>query len=367
MIRFDLLMLFMLIPLLVPFAIRFFSGRKQDITFRETLVNVVALCTLSIIVWACGTYGAAMDTQILNGKVTDKKKVWVSCEHSYQCNCRQSCSGSGSSRSCHQVCSTCYEHINDWDWDVFTTVGTITIDRVDRRGSNEPPRWTAVVKGEPAAQTASYQNYLKLAPDSIVNAAKVQFLQASYPAYPQVYDYYRINRVINMANAPADFVKDLNDKLNNRLRDLSFQKEVNVVVVLTNHKNPDYMEGLRAHWLTGKKNDVVVVAKPNAGVFEWVRVFSWSKNEIFNVQLRDKLQGQKIDATFVDSAIGSTIVDSFIRRSMEEYKYLEDDFDPPVWLIVMMVIIGLVGSIIATIIALKNDYFGESYGYYRRY
>jgi hypothetical protein len=88
------------------------------------------------------------DTEVWDGRVASKKEVPVPCEHSYNCNCHEVCSGSGKNRSCSEECDTCYEHHgfmrtiqgNDYDWDVYTTNGeTVTIDRVDRQGVSEPP------------------------------------------------------------------------------------------------------------------------------------------------------------------------------------------------------------------------------------
>src|SRR4051812_22989724 len=68
---------------------------------------------------AFSIFGQTMDEEVWNGHVTSKEQVRVSCSHSYSCNCRQSCTSSGKGgQSCTTVCDTCYEHSNDYDWDL---------------------------------------------------------------------------------------------------------------------------------------------------------------------------------------------------------------------------------------------------------
>ncbi len=108
----------------------------NEISWSEMGLNIGIVVLLVTAVWQAGRYGQMADVEIWNGEVTKKQRTLVSCSHSYQCNCRQTCSGSGSNQSCTQICDTCYEHSNDWDWDVSSTAGNFTIDRIDRQGSH---------------------------------------------------------------------------------------------------------------------------------------------------------------------------------------------------------------------------------------
>lgn len=137
----------------------------KTITWLETAAIIGLLSVIVCLGYVLTFWSATDDTLILNGQVIGKERNQVNCEHAYRCNCRQSCSD----KTCSQVCNTCFEHRNDWDWDVQSTVGVFTINRIDKRGSQEPPRWTEVKLGEPAANTYSYTNYLKAAPNSLFN------------------------------------------------------------------------------------------------------------------------------------------------------------------------------------------------------
>lgn len=134
---------FFLIILGVPFLIAlaafvFLNG----ITLKE--FGIILLAELIIAGSSAGIVSCANthDVEVWNGRVAKKYSERVSCEHSYQCHCRQECSGSGKNRSCSEVCDTCYEHSYDVSWRVVTTNSEmITIARVNRQGTQEPGRW----------------------------------------------------------------------------------------------------------------------------------------------------------------------------------------------------------------------------------
>lgn len=360
MLRPDLLCLFLALALCMPFILRLIFRVTHTVTVKETLVNCGILILCALLLWVGGTYSSLSDTQILNGRITDKKTAKVSCGHSYQCMCITVSCGKGCS---NQICQTCYEHSYDVDWWAESTLGRFYIDRVNRQGTEEPPRWTAIIKDEPAAKMDRYENYIKAAPDSLFHKIKYDLSKYSYPTYPSTHDYYRINRVIN-GTPEAEFAGELNTELNNALRDLGESKQVNVIPVLTGYDEA-FADALKIHWLGGKKNDVVTVLGIKNKSLNWVRVFSWAKNDIFNVQLRDSLVKTPLDAVKITETISSHIKTNYHRRPMDDFKYLLDDFDPPMWLVVMLLILGLGGSALATFIAHRNEYFYESY--YRRY
>lgn len=287
---------------------------------------VIAAFTLSV-----GMFAETADTEILNGKVTGKERDQVSCSHSYDCNCKQvqSCTGSGSTRSCStsQQCDTCYEHSNDYDWDVHTTLGTKNISRIDRQGVVEPPRWTSVKTNDPVAVTHTFINYVKAAKNNVLNrqGTKISYALPTYPV--GVYDYYNIDRAVSVDNAMPD-LNVWSREISKSLIDLGPAKQVNVVIVFT--KNPqDYSEQLNAAWQSGKKNDVVVVIGTKDGTTaEWVDVLSWTKREDFKVELRDSIKAQKLTPVGTVQVIASSINKNFERRHMAEFEYLKYDIEP---------------------------------------
>src|SRR5580698_7591447 len=177
------------------------NDSSKRITGKELAVQLFAallIAGVSALVVSCQ---ATRDTETWNGRVVSKRSEHVSCEHSYDCNpypCH--CDKKGNCSTCYH---TCYEHSYDVDWEVFSSNGEeFEIARVDRQGTREPGRWTRVEMGEPTSKVHDYENYIKASPDSMFRR---QGLTGRYvemkvlPEYPQdIYDYYRINRVLGV-------------------------------------------------------------------------------------------------------------------------------------------------------------------------
>ena len=339
------LLALLLFPVVWPFVAKRIWGR--EITWAEMGLNIGIVVVVVSVVWQSGRYGKMSDTEIWNGQVTSKQQTWVSCSHSYSCNCRQSCSGSGSSQSCTETCDTCYEHSNDWDWDVASTAGNFTIDRIDRRGSREPPRWSKVTVGEPVAREHTFINYIKAAPDSLFHVAgNLSENTLPLPTYPSVYDYQYANRVIPLGLSLPE-ASGWNTQLALALRKLGPTKQVNAIIIAVKTPDQNYAQSLEAHWLGGKKNDVVVVLGiPEYPKISWVYVMSWTKQELFKVELRDALLTLgHVDNTPVVATIEAGISKNFVRRHMAEFEYLKDEIDPPTWVMVIAFLLATAGSI----------------------
>ena len=305
------------------------------------------------------------DTEIINGEVVRKEQEKVSCSHSYSCNCKQvtSCSGSGKNRSCSTstVCETCYEHSNDWDWNLITNIGTIEIDRIDRQGKHMPPRWGTAKPGDPVAMTHWYKNYVKAVPESLFNAndnSLIAKFSSQIPVYPLgIYDYHHIDRVLSIG-VPVPDLKQYNMRLSNMLKELGPTKQANIVVVFVKNADPNYTNALKASWLGGKKNDIVVVIGstefPN---IDWVGVIAWSKNELFKVELRDAIYDLKeINQDKVMSTIHATVKRGYVRQSFKEYEYLEDDIHISEDAIFMLMIIQFLLGIGPAVLVVKFEY-----------
>ncbi|KWA84280.1 hypothetical protein WL29_23270 [Burkholderia ubonensis] len=351
--------LLLLVPLVWPFVAK--AIWKHEITLGELATNLA----IGVLVVLAGYYGSryaqAYDVEIHNGRLISKNSETVSCEHSYTCNCRQVCTGSGKDQSCSTTCDTCYEHSYDVDWKLKTEVGDIKVPRVDRQGTLEPPRFSRAQPGDPVSVEKAYQNYIKAAPDSLFNKATEDSLKAQFagllPAYPDdVYDLHYVNRVI-VQGVPVPDLAQWNSDLQQLLATLGPKKQVNAVVVLTNLANPNFAEALRATWLGGKKNDVVVVL----GVTQypevaWARVFSWTDRELFKVELRDELQNlHTLDRVKVLAAIRTHIERDFVRKSMKDFAYLQNEIEPPLWMVVLLAIVGLAVSVGVSMYFARNN------------
>lgn len=342
-----MLWLLMIPPVLVPFVYKFVFRRTY--TMKEFGINIMVSVVLTAAVYGAFNYQSMLDFEVLNGQVTSKSQEKVSCEHSYSCNCRtvQSCSGSGANRSCSSstVCDTCYEHSYDFDWVIRSTVGNSVIDRVDRRGTIAPPRFKTVEIGEPFASNHAYTNYIKASPDSIFFLDKnlIELYGNKIPNYPTIYDYYRIDRVINVSKDKT-LANDWNEIINSRLRTMGAQKQVNIVVVLTDLPF-DYSNALFYKWMGGKKNDVILVYGIDNGVVTWFNSTTLGNgNQKLNFLLRENSVGSVVNRELIESQL-NIINSSFTRISMSEFEYLKDQREIPLWVIILTFIISMCGSI----------------------
>lgn len=357
-----------LIPAVVALGFLFFN--KQSITLKEFLLQLVVqggIAGLSVLmIYNLNTH----DVEILNGVVTSKTRDRVSCSHSYSCNCYNSCSGSGKNRSCHRVCSTCYEHSHDVDWNVRSTVGTVEIYREDRQGLTEPKRWTSAKIGEPFSTTNSFENFIKAAPDTLFrHQGLIEKYKNSLPNYPSnIYDYYRLNRLVMVDKQIPDAALWAND-LSNINRDIGSKSKVNMVLVITFNKPQEYFYALEQHWIGGKKNDAILVINVDDSLnITWTSVMSWTKKELYKVQLRDKINSIKtLNKDLILTAFKEETEKGFEHRSMKDFEYLKSSITPSVSQWVVSLIIGLICSVCMSLFLRKEDLFNENFNQRRYY
>jgi hypothetical protein len=367
-----MLVLLLLVPAVV--GVVFFIASKT-ICWKEMGVTLAAVVAINLIGLGLSFAGATHDTELLNGRVTNKKQVTTSCSHSYSCRCRPvtSCSGSGKTRHCSTStkCDTCYEHLFDYDWKVYSTVGNFTISRVDRQGTSEPPRFTKVVIGEPATDTNSYVNYIKAAPGSVLRiTGQVKNFPNLLPRYPGTFDYYRSNQLVTVGVPTMPAVEEAVTNLN---ADLGGKKQVNFLMVVVNTTNPDYLYALSEHWLGGKKNDVILVVGVAGKDIKWSGVLTWSNVELLKVELRDAAMAAKTTDNLVSvvEKARTIINDKFRRKPMEDFKYLSYQYSPSNTVMVVLLVLGLLVSVGLSMYFLHNDPFenfknNRTYGKYGR-
>lgn len=355
-----------LIPAII--AIGAFLLFKKEITLKEFMLHIAVQGVIAGLS-AYTIYNMnTLDTEILNGQVTHKEKNKVSCSHSYSCNCRQECSGSGKDRSCSTVCDTCYEHSYDIDWDVHSNIGGTSINRVDRQGLNAPPRWTAVKIGEPFSKSSYYQNYIKASPDTLFrHQGLIEKYKAKLPTYPsEIYDYYKIDRTVVVGGSVSDrpqWDKDLSE-----LNKIGVQKEVNMLVVLVFNESPEYFYALEQSWIGGKKNDAVLVIGLNSQQeIQWVNTMAWSKKELFKISLRNRILETKIlDRQKTMDIFKDETLKNYERRSMKDFEYLKASITPSTSQWAWTMVIGIIVSILMSWFLYRHDIFDEEWNN-RRY
>lgn len=314
-----------------------------------TLVSTV----LVLLMFFLSRSAATSDIEIWNGQVTGKERVHGTYERPYECRCRQvqSCTGSGKDRSCtsRKECDTCYETRYTVNWRCDSSVGSYTIDSEDSSfrsvySKPNPQRWEIIQKGDPVAKRSSYTNYVQAVPESLFTASsgstKERFAKLIVPYPDQVYDIYKLNRFLTPGYSSPDTAA-WNESISLMLRELGPQKQVNAIVVIAKTNDPNYEYALRDAWEGANKNDVVLII----GSAEWpkidfVRVLTWSKSELFKVELRDSVLALgTIQREPIIQILQTQIQKNFTRRKMADLKYLESEIDPPTWLVILTVLV----------------------------
>lgn len=338
----------------------------HEVTMKEYLlvsfVNVICVTVF----YAFINLHATWDTEIWSGQVVSKQSARVSCEHSYSCNCRQQRSGTDSKGNATYttVCDTCYEHSYDVDWQVDSNIGRELINRVDRRGLKEPPRFSKVEIGEPFATTRSFTNYIKAAPDTLfVEAASMKDKYVGkLPDYPDIYDYYRINRVITLGNTAVK-PTFLNSMLNEQMRNWGPKKQGNVIAVFVDETyDEDFYHALQSHWLGGKKNDIVVIVQvDNTGKIGWTRVFSRADTATFDKSVEFDIMAMKqFDNAKYVNILDENIGQRFHRLDFEQFKYLVEDLKPSTTALIVGIVFALIINLGLNFFIVREDVFGES-------
>jgi hypothetical protein len=324
---------------------------------------VVAVSLISLIILNFGKAEKTNDSEIWNGQIISKYRETVPCDHSYQCNCvtTNNCSGSGSTYSCYSqtICQTCYEHPHDYDWVLNTSIGKINIDRVDSQGVITPNRWTIAKIGEPVAQRHIFTNLVKGAQLSLFNSTEDQVnskFKTLIPTYPdRVYDYYRINRALAVGVKVPD-LEMWNTQISDILRYLGPKKQANIIVLFVNTNDPKYELALKQAWLNGKKNDVVIIlGTTHYPKLDFVRIMSWTDNQMFKIQLRDQLSKfENIDRNAFMQIINDETMKDFKRKHMKDFKYLENEIYPDTWAIILAMLWVIFVTVVGAYFALKN-------------
>ena len=361
------LILYMLVPLaagILTLAVADYKRREAQIAGGAVFLGGIVA---TLIVFAASHGLATSDTEIWNGKITSKDRVHGSYVRTYDCNCYESCSGTGSSRTCTKICQTCTEDHYTVHWNCDSTVGPYTIDSKDWTSRTvyalpNPQRWTIINPGDPVSRTHSYTNYVQAVPESLFKPSsaslKAQFASL-IPAYPdQVFDYYKLNRFLtpgyNSPDAPA-----WNASLSELLKDRGPTKQVNAIVVIAKTADPNYVYALQDAWEGANKNDVVLVIGSTAWPkIDFVHVISWTKNELFKVQLRDNVMALgQIQKDAILGILAAQIDTNFERRRMREFEYLSNEIDPPIWALMALGLFIIASGVLGVWLANGQSFY----------
>jgi len=340
--------------LAIPIIVALIAKRvlRATITWKEMGIQMGVSIVIVAIVYSLGVLSMTRDTEIWNGEIVSKARVHDHYERAYDCFCTETCSGSGSNRSCYETCQTCYEDRYTVDWSAKTTLGrTITFQHLDRGSKSvysepDPTTYTKCYKGEPVSLENNYTNYVKAVPSSIFHLNAQNDFVGKIPQYPRVYNFYQLNRVINIdSKVPPEIIQKMDSDLDIILKRLGAAKQANIIVILTEIDDPSYRHAIENVWLGGKKNDIVIMVGLDGNTITWVDVMTWAMNkgnELFHVTLRDRVRNLKdiTNENFVP-LVDQTVTKLYDRPEMKDFEYLKDDIQPPTWVIILTLIVAV--------------------------
>lgn len=307
---------------------QYYSQRYAREAKTGCVMVLSILIYLSIVV---DRYYSVKDIDIVTGTVTTKHHYIVPCEHEYVCGV--SCSGSGKNRSCSP--RYCNEHPYDVDWVIDTTIGNIPIHRVDSQGIIKPPLWSKAVNGEIATLSKSTENYTKLMKDSYTTSDNIkQKYINKIPNYPTVYDYYKFNHVINTTDSDYSWV---NPMVLSFLKNNAYDKQINIVVVITNYSS-DYYYAVMDKWDGPKKNDLIMFfGVNNEAKVQWFKAITFANgqsNSILLDKLRVNTIGKELSTSLIADQL-SLVKNEFHRLRNSNFIYLILQWTPSTLLICM--------------------------------
>lgn len=336
---------------LIPVAIAVTAKAifHYEITWAEMAAQIGAGALLLAILVGAGTAFATHDEEVLNGRVTGKVRDHGHYVESYSCRCRSVKSGNTTTTRC----DTCYRDHYTVTWYLNSTVGKITIDHKDRTSrsvyrSPDPHAYQEVQIGQHCAAMNSYTNYVKGAPDSLFHKVGLAAdKNLTVPKYPSVHDIYKFTRVIPVGLNRDSIMVDLDEQLDAALSTLGTKKQVNINVIIAKTNNKNYGDMVENEWIGGKKNDVnIVINAPQYPKIDQVKVFTFGRTADNNgvaIRIRNDLMGigSLENPTKVSEVITTNVEKHFKRKSMKDYEYLKNEIEPPMWVIVLCIILSI--------------------------
>lgn len=287
--------------------------------------------------------------------------------------------------------STCYTDHYTRDWFLKTTVGKITTSSIDtewrssRDSFSSDKYWNGAYKGEACSVTNAYLNYVQAAKFSLHNRSGTnkEYLEAGLlPKYPQLHGIYKLHRVLDLeVGIPS--IDGWRLALDNHMKTLGGQKQINIFIVFVPTTNPSYTSALEAHWRGANKNDTIIVVgmdKANQ-IVGMIDVITWAKSATYKVNLIAELTDYaKLSGTLNNGVIdhdgflqivNDITMRDYDRRPMEDFIKLKHEIDPPFWVLVLCLIFAIPGSLGLALlfdrIDLDAKVFGRSSSRFSRY
>ena len=198
-----------------------------------------------------------------------------------------------------------------------------------------------------------FVNYLR-ASNSILNTqGTMSGYEELLRPYPRVRDGtfgpVEIDRVICAGvTLPEDFVKCLDRTLDNELRTLGKEKEVNILVYFVGDADEGFFHALEDYWDMAKDNDCVVVIGTTTGTstIAWCQILSWTERMHFKELLADRVRGSR-SLTGTGQELAELIInqvraagnEGFLRRPLSDFRSLASEVRLPIWAHILVMVL----------------------------
>ncbi len=346
---------------------------KHEFTIEEMGIQVAITGIILALLSFAGYSSMTDDVMMVNGVVTklDPRKescnmYWSDWPDSFCTNQDtrkvrdgQTCTTVNNKRTCTPKYKTQYRSVYPWERRYFvkSTTSSYEIRRVDAQGANTPPRFSEIKLNDPVTEMVPYTNYIKGAAATLFNQ---KLENVPVIDYPEVFDYYHVNRVFYTDLPAPPFLKEWNrdlEKLNAKFRNIG----ANVIINVTS-KDETWSETLAQAWDAHNINDVVVTIGVTGEKISWVNVRSWSSDKMLDVVTRDMIMLlPRVDKDMINDIIDVTVSEHYKPQKMEDFEYLSDDVEAPTWLYIIAGIILLIVTPAVTWFLSNNDH--NSLGY----
>lgn len=355
----------LIINLLIPFILGiYFVLTKKEYSLTEFFIQISVTFFILISAFAVGYIMSDITTKSYKTTKIDKfvyEESWterVTYQESYSC-------GYKNRSTCYRT-KTRYDYHPDWYYytvkdDLFNSK---TISKTQylkaktefgekltkRTHSNQSSygdgRIYELIPNKNIVH-ASYDteiNYIYASKKNIIKSAEFKDLENHYKnelkQYPEFYtDYYgniNFSRIIN----PNLIDKNIVDKLQNELEQLSINLGANPMLYLTSSESRDFAYVVKGFYRDMYYNDIMLVAGVKDNKILWIEPISLSKSAELKVYLTN------LTDNFDDLILKfeNNIKNYWQKPNLEDYSYLAGDIDLPLWYTFIVIILNIVCS-----------------------
>lgn len=212
---------------------------------------------------------------------------------------------------------------------------------------------------ESIIHSKSYNNKVKVS-NSTFNYKKISqkdVKKYNLYEYPEIYNFHYKQKPIqglDKLNIPQ-VNKELIDKYYQYLNGNGEKTKGMVYVLLFPNKDINISSLQEQYWYGGNRNEVVICIgyEPNTLKLDWVKVFSWTKDKMVHVELREELMEiGTLDLLKMYKPIEKVMNTYYKPRDLKEFEYL--DIVYPQWMYIVSLILSITLPIISFFIRFKN-------------